>query len=299
MITSSINTSAKQVFKPNIVAGTLARIGGFIPDKVHDYCDLTKTGSMKRAPLYIMLMTIVVGSRYLSARGKDEKREILTRDPLTITSLIFTVPVLKKFTGMFLNKKTGIPISKAEDYDQLTKWFSVENAESFNGIRNGLAGFCRNIKKLGGDVIKDFSILDKNSKNIINDIAKSLGYTKKITNKNIAGLIKKAEKSTIEAVQGNLKKLKEMFIQNEKGMNPLLQKASHLKSITDFGCIAAAILFLGGLLPWFNIQHTKKLYEKKKAENKNLNNDQPKTLPVNNSNMMNKFEKFQKTGQLV
>ena len=96
-------------------------------------------------------------------------------------------------------------------------------------------------------------------------------------NNNIIKLIIKAEKSTDRGVQQKLNSLKTMFI----GENKLLAKASHFKSVTEAGCIAATAFILGGLLPWFNIQYTKKLYEKKNAENKDLSNDKPKTVSIN------------------
>jgi len=296
MITSSINTS-KHAFKPNNFTKALTKFGGLIPDKIQDYCDLTKNGSMKRTPLYLMLLTLVVGSRYISARGPDERREVLTRDPITITTLIYAVPILKKVTGMFLNKKTGIPTSNADSYDQLAKWFSVKNIKAFDkkNIKNGFAGFCINIKRLGGDLLKCFDVLGKEkSKKTLNEIANLVGIKEKVTNKNIIGLIRKAQKSTDKNVKQKLDYLKVKFI----GENKLLTKASHLKSITDFGCIASAIFILGGFLPWFNIQHTKKLYKNKKSENNSLNNEQPKILSTNNSKIINKFEKFQTTGQM-
>lgn len=317
MITSSINNSA-HVFKPNIVTKTLAGIGRYIPDKVSDFCDLTSSASIKRTTQFAILTACVLFARYLQARNDDEKREILTRDTGMVLTAVYAVPILKKIASMFINKKTGIPIAYGEkgilknlnpekgihmaSYTQLAEWLSVKNVKAFDGIKNGFAGFCRNIKKLGGNVPKCFDKLDKNSKNIINNIAKVLGYEKEITNKNIVGLLKIAEKSADKTVQSQLNKLKKLFIHDEKQniINPLLKKAYYLKSVTGAICISATAFILGGLLPWFNIHHTKKLYdEKKKSENNNLNNGQIKTLPVNNLNIMKKFEKFQATGQII
>jgi len=308
---SSINTS-QYAFKPGKIQQSLANMGKHIPDKVHDFCDLTTKASMKRTTQFAVIAVCVLLARFLQARNNDERREILTRDTGMVFTAIYAVPLLKKVASMFINKKTGIPVAYGEkgllkninpekglqmaSYEQLAEWLSVKNVESFNGIKNGFAGFCRNIKKLGGDLTKCFSMLDKNSKDTLNDLAKSLGYQKEITNKNVVGLIRQAQKSTDKNVLQKLDSLKTMFV----GENKLLTNASNLKSVTGASCIAATAFILGGLLPWFNIQHTKKLYEeKKKSENNGLNNEQAKELPVNNSNMMNKFELFQKTGQIV
>ena len=341
MITSSIKTS-KCAFEPNKITKTLAKIGGFIPKPVSDFCDLTPKASMKRTTQFVILAGCVLFGRYIQARNKDEKREILTRDTGMLFTAVYAVPLFKKLASLFINKKTGIPVAHGEkgllkninpekgiqmaSYEQLEGWLSVKNAESFNGIKHGLTGFCANIKGLGGNLMKCFEILNKNSEKTLNDLAKLVGIDEKVTNKNILKVIYNAEKSTDQKIQTALNELKKLFVRNElnsasekaplfrsmtnklkkimgmteEGMNPLLKKASHYKSVTGASCIAATAFILGGLLPWFNIQHTKKLYdEKKKAENNGLNNEQTKTLPINNSNMMNKFELFQKTGQFV
>jgi len=307
---SSIN-NAIHSFKPGKICRTLSGIGRMIPDKVSDFCDLTTNASMKRTTQFAILAACVVLSRYIQARNDDEKREILTRDTGMLFTAVYGVPLFKKVASIFINKRTGIPIAHGEkgilkninpekgiqmaSYEQLSEWLSVNSTKSFDGIKNGFTGFCVNIKKLGGNLIKCLNILDKNSKETIKNIAKSVGINEEVTNKNILKVIYKAEKSTDKGVQDNLNKLKELFVQDKNGMNPLLQKASNLKSATGFTCIAATAFVLGGLLPWFNIHHTKKLYEQNKAKN----NEQPKILPANNSNIINKFELFKKTGQLV
>jgi len=312
--TSSINNS-QYAFKPGKIQQALANFGKHIPDKVHDFCDLTTKASMKRTTQFAILAACVLFARYIQARNKDEKREILTRDTGMLLTAVYAVPLFKKVACMFINKKTGIPVAHGEkgllkninpekgiqmaSYEQLEGWLSVKNAESFNGIKHGLTGFCANIKGLGGNLMKCFEILNKNSEKTLNDLAKLVGIDEKVTNKNILKVIYNAEKSTDQKVQTSLNELKSMFVQNEKGMNPLLKKASRYKSVTGASCIAATAFILGGLLPWFNIQHTKKLYEeKKKAENSGLNNSS-KTLAVNTPNIMKKFEAFQTTGQLV
>jgi hypothetical protein len=303
---SSINNSG-YAFNPNGISKTLARIGEFIPDKVQDFCDLTPTGSLKRTTFFVIAATLVLGARYFQARNKDEKREVLTRDSVAVATAIYAVPLLKKFAGMFINKKIGIPISYGEGgvlknlnpekgikmatFDQLAEWFSVKNVEAFNGIKNGFTGFCENIKNLGGNLMKSFNMLDKNSSNTLNELAKNSGF-KQANNENIIKILEKAEISTNQNTKQKLDSLKAMFV----GENKLVTRASHLKAITEFGCIAATAFLLGGLLPWFNIQHTKKLYEKKKSENNNLNDNSQKTLPINNQNMMEKFKKFQTAG---
>lgn len=276
-VTSSINNT--RAFKPGTITSALSKAGSYIPNKVQDFCDLSSGGSIKRLTFFAIATTLVLGARYFQARNEDEKREVLTRDSVAVATSIFAVPFMKKFAGIFINKKTGIPVAYGEkgfskninpekgvqmaSYEQLAEWFSVKNVESFNGIKNGFAGFCKNIKDLGGDLTKCFSTIDKNSQNNLKELAKALGYKKEITNKNIVGLIRQAQKSTDKDVQQKLDSLKTMFV----GENKLLTRASHFKSVTGISCIAATALLLGILLPWYNIKHTQKLYEEKKSQN--------------------------------
>jgi len=307
---TSIKNNQK-AFNPNIIQRTFSRIGGFIPKDIHDICDLSSKGAMKRVTFMALASIFLLGARYFQSRNADERREVATRDFSAVVTAIYAVPILKKFAGMLINKKTQIPIAYGEkgfwknlnpekgvqlaSTEQLSKWFSVKSATAFDGIKKGFTGFCVNIKKLGGNLMKCFNILDEGSEKILTELAGQLGINKKITNKNILKVIYKAEKSTDTGIQDNLSKLKEMFVQNEKGTNSLLQKASHLKSATEFTCIAATAFLLGGFLPWFNIHHTRSLYKNNKPEN----DKQPKPSPANNSPIMNKFDLFKKTGQLV
>ncbi len=312
MNTPSINN--KLIFNPNPVKKLIAKIGKHIPDKVQDFCDLTTKASPKRLTQFGILAFCVVVGRYMQARDEDEKREILTRDTGMLLTIVYAVPILQKIACLFVNKKTGIPLScgskKLKDninltnekgiqmasYKQLEQWFKISSNESYKNIKHGFAGFCKNIKDLGGNVIKNFEVINKNSRNIINNISKSLGYKKEITNKNIIGLLKIAEKSKDTNVQQNLNILKNMFV----GENKLLTRASHMKSIIATGSIGLTAFTLGGLLPWFNIQYTKHLYEtKQKKEGKAINNTPSKPLSTNNADMIKKFKKFENTGNLT
>lgn len=302
-VTSSVNT-AGSAYKPNAVLKTLSRIGRKIPDCVHDFCDLSSKGSMKRLPCLITLIPFVIGSRYLAARNEDEKREILTRDPLSIISLIYAIPVLRKFASIPVNKITGIPIAQGEkgfltnlnpekgicpaSFKQLKEWFSVESIKDFNEIKGGFTGFCKNIRDLGGDLIKSFNLIDKNAKDKLKKLAEAVGIKEEITNKNILTLFESAQKSEDKTVKTLLKGLQEMFV----GENGLKLRATHLKGVIEFSCIAASAFLLGGLLPWFNIQKIKKLYKNKKQENTEVKVDIQKTS-VSSLSMAEKFKEFQ------
>ena len=111
MITSSIKTS-KCAFEPNKITKTLAKIGGFIPKPVSDFCDLTTKASMKRTTQFAILAACVLFARYIQARNKDEKREILTRDTGMLFTAVYAVPLFKKVASLFINKKTGINFGK-------------------------------------------------------------------------------------------------------------------------------------------------------------------------------------------
>lgn len=298
-------SSINHEYKPNIVLKALSRVGNAIPQPVSDFLDLTSKGSMKRITLIGFAATFLLGVRYWNARNEDEKREVLTRDSGSIVTAVYAVPLLKKLAGALITKITGVPISHGEggfvknlnpekgvhvaSYGTLAEWLSVKNIESFNGIKGGFAGYLRNIKKLGGDVIKGLSTIDENASKTLKEIADALGYKKEITNKNIIGLIITAQNSKDVNIQQKLDTLKKLFV----GDNPFLQKASHLKSVTEFGAIAATAFLLGGFLPWLNIKNTREKYKNGSQESANTIQQPVYKIITNNSSMAERFKQFQ------
>lgn len=287
---------------------------GGIKEKVIDFCDINQKGSISRFAFVSVAATFLLGARYFQARNADEKREVFTRDFSAVVAAVYAIPILRKFIGKYINSQ-GIPIAygkeekstkeekgllntikkywskinpengvKIVSYDQLSDWFSVKSTDEFNKIHKGFTGFCENISKIGGNLAKCFKILGH-----------SEFADKKMDNAKIL--------EEINNLQGDkLITLQKLFVRDEHGMNNLLRKASHSKSLVEAGCIIATAALLGWGLPGFNIWYTRKLYKdgdkkQEKTPPKNItapvNRPQIKTL--NNNSMTEKFKNFQAT----
>ena len=294
----------KSTYRDTGLKTAIAAIGEYVPNPVNDFCELTTKGTMKRFTFMLLAAATLLGGRYFQARNDDERREVFTRDFSAIMAAVYTVPILKKFAGIFINKSVGIPIAHGSpnfwknlnpesgkqiaSYPQLNEWFNFKKS----GIKGGFKAFCRNIQEnLGGNLIKCFKVLG--SGELPKELT-ALANGEKITKENVLGIIEKADEKA-------LKPLQELF--GDK--NNLLKKASRIKSLTEPATIASTAFLLGGFLPWFNIWYTRKLY---KDGGKGKNTIQNNTNPINTQNfatqtkrqkMSEKFQIFHDTGRLV
>jgi len=335
--------------KPGKIKKFVAKTSQKIHEKIYDFCDLTATGSYKRPSFVTIAATFLLGARFFQARNNDERREVFTRDFCAVVAAVYTVPLLKKLAGNILSKKHGIPIVHGENkkitettklkkywqiflqklnpeagkvlvpYHQLENWFSIKKGKTAdeaikvfeNGmIKGGFLGFIENIHNIKGNINTCFKKLGSET---LTTLSKAVGFTEKLdANENIIKMLKKAEDmKTDKNVKTAYDNVKKLFIQDEKGMNPLLRIASNSKSAIEFSAIAITAFILGGFLPWFNIHYTRKIYKDpqsiinkpntanstKSAEGKQIhigNGSSSPSQPNNNNNSVNKnmFEKF-------
>jgi len=320
MNVASVKTAATSLYKPGPVSKAFSRVGNMVSDKVDHFFDFETTTSISREAQFAILALCVLVSRYVQARNKDERREILTRDVGMVITAVYGVPIFKKIVSNLINEKTGLPIAfrptdlkkendkktqaglKMASYDQLREWYSVKKLKDFERIKGKFSGFLRNIEKLGGNVIKTMTLANKNvfDENL-SVIAKRLNFKDRITNHNIVKFIRIAEQSEDSVVKTHMDIIKEGYIHDrDKGIiSPIVKKASHMKSGVGLTCIGLSALLLGGILPWFNIQYTKNVY-KDKDENEKNPQPQPVTqAPVayavssqNSEPSTNRFKEF-------
>lgn len=238
-------------------------------------------------PLRVLIaytLGITLGARVLQARDKDERREVVTRDFIAISTFLFGLPALRKVAAKMLNKKTGYALyhsfsgkvsdllkpekgMQTVDRNNVARWYTT-------GSENGIVGFAKNISKaeLGGNLAKIFSKADDESKAALTTIASELNVanTKEMAkglkvpddNEAFIQMLKDAKESKNPKVQEALSKVVEKMNSKDINVNKVYKYALLCKSIPEivnFGIITG---FLGFLLPWFNIQHTRKLYGK-------------------------------------
>jgi len=302
------NNSAHK-FNPGRISTAITNISSKVPPVIHDFCDLSEKKTMSRKAFFALAFVFLLGARYFQARDADERREVATRDFSAVITAIYAVPVLEKFAGIFINKKTGIPIFHGEtklsknlnpekgvnlaSYWQLREWLSVGKIEEFNNekIKGGFSGFLKNIKNAQGNLMKCFSVLDKDSHKLLDSLGNLTGKGK-ATNENLIDIIESAENN--QNAQAVLNKVKQLFVMDKKtGFNALSQKASNYKSLIKAGSITITSLMLGILLPWFNIKNTRNIHKNKHNLKDTANADK------NNNVMIQNFDKFKKTGMFA
>ncbi len=261
---TSDNADAAPAFK-GCFPSSLTKLG-----KNHlDFCGI----EMPFIALPFFTFGIVLTSRILKARDEVEKREVFTRDAVTISTILFGVPVLNKLFAKFSRSALNVPISLKPDveaknlsqrilspvkkmwnenlasFDRLKHWYQYDGSTSADKDRflNNLI----NIGKKGDD--NSLGKLFRFASRFDKDLKKKLLQT--FHTDNIAELKGKNNASMKTAFQSN----QELFNHLANKENGLLKSARFIKSIPGVANIAIIASMLGIFIPWFNTQTTKKI----------------------------------------
>ena len=244
-------------------------------NKILNYDTLDYATKNINVPMYAwMLMLVVIGSRYIQARDKDEKREILTRDFIGLSGYLFAMPIFSKITAALIEKNTGFLTSFKKGINDIKEnipenkkglWESVKGyilkgkghqLLSYNDIKNTY---------INNEKMSDFAeLIKKNTSDSGNQLYKILSFalgkdgkaqitTEDTSNAGMKKWIEGLEKTDSPI----LNKLKTEF--GEKGS--VLRKAELLKTVPDLAVLAFTVGMLGWFLPWFNIHYTRALYK--------------------------------------
>ena len=212
-----------------------------------------------------VLFGAVLGCRAIFARDKDERREILTRDSITVGTLIFARPPLKKVFAALSKNKTGLALaikpaghkdasifSKVFDYLKPNSGIKVMTSADIvskynvNGYKNGFADVINFIQKEDGNFEK---ILKKNPKfkESVKKAYDSLNPKVKFEDAKAADFI---ETFTNGHKATHTKELDEFYkLMNGKD-NPLVKKAKTINSSFDFVTTLIIVpMLLGVALP--------------------------------------------------
>ncbi len=293
------NFAAKQNNTHNNAGSTPAFKGGL--DKLanfgkhhFDFCGI----EMPFIALPFYTFGIVLTSRILKARDENEKREVFTRDAVTISTILFGVPVLNKLFAKLSRNALNMPISLKPDvknqttaqrilspikniwgedlagFDRLKHWYKYDRSISKENFLKNLEA----IGKKGND--KSLAALFRFASNFFDDKlnntlkkAFEINNISELKNKTNADFIKILTSETSE----NAKAVFNHLAEKENG---LLKAAKIIKSIPGVGNIAIIASMLGIFIPWFNIHRTKKVMAAKLKDSKikniiNNNNNQP------------------------
>ncbi len=217
------------------------------------------------------LYTCALVPRILNARDKTEKREIITRDAIAISTLVFAMKAINGAIGKVAQKKTGIvltsetkplknlnPLQKFVEFIRPTKGVSLLSDEYLKSKLvvsdlDGLKGLLKWLEDNGGDVTK-----------ALTTDAKTNGPLATFTNQLFKDGVKgKKAVDIIKALDEKPKIAEQIIRRLSQDTNPLVQKAKFINSgiIKTLG-LTVVVAVLGVGLPMLNKFLTKKLDEK-------------------------------------
>jgi len=247
----------------SFIQKTVAKIGSFIPKKLSDTFEMTNKGSFDRIPLFLIGLVFVLGARFVKSRDNHERREVLTRDGITVGSTFFAVPIIKNWISRGLDKASKIPTaSDNKKFFSLTD-FSMDNLKNWYSkadiMPEQALSIAKNINERGGNIATAFSKLgDETVKNLKTIAGNDL------SNKNVLETLENAFKST----EGSA--LKTAFNGITKALTPadnaLVKAAQKLKAIPNLASMILATVFLGWGIPAFNIYFTRNKLKKDDAK---------------------------------
>lgn len=244
--------------------GNAVKKDGFL-SKFNKHVEFNDGYDLPYSVFLTVLFGAVLGCRALAARDKDERREILTRDTISVGTLVFARPPLKKAFAMLSKNRTGLALTikpaehkasnlhkKVMDYLKPNSGIKVMTSPdivtkySVKGYKNGFGDVLNFIKKEDGNFEK---ILKKNPefKESVKKAYDSLNPKVAFENAKIDDFI---EAFTNGHKGTHTKELSEFYdLMNGKD-NPLVKKAKSINSNFDFATTFLIVpAMLGFALP--------------------------------------------------
>lgn len=209
--------------------------------------------SMTSASLLALFYGAVIVPRYVQAYDKYDRYEIIRRDLISLTALVFMARALSKGFSQICSKASGFVLNhKPEGFNKLgTKIWNYINPESefatlksdqivakyskVDEFKNGIVDFCEFIDKKGGNINKVLSF-DKTVK----------ANTEKILGKPLKGATYEEIVKGFEKAKGSdaLKSIYEVF---SKPNNPFVKHAKIMNSAFGF---ASTFFLVPALIVW-------------------------------------------------
>lgn len=240
---------------------------------------LDRSGTMSRNLFIMNAFAFLLGTRLITSRDKDEKREILIRDVPSIIIAVVGVPTIQNFISKKMQKspKHGFVFMDIEKNPKLTdlqKWLNKHLGFSFKpkeeklksikysqlkdlyqydeNISSGLEGFSKRLADKGGNVKKIYSVLN------LDKVEKEKLAALKGDNDSFIKELTKDEnnKGLVDSIINELKSDK----------NAALKRAETLKTIPTIVGFATTLGLLGFFIPKLNIYITETINKKRNAE---------------------------------
>lgn len=236
---------------------------------------LSRQGSMARNLFILNAFAFLLGTRIITSRDDDEKREIVIRDIPTIIIAVQGVPFIGEKAAELIQKKSGFaimetgdtkkstgiakwiknkfnrpdkPEMKSVEYSQLEDWY-VYNDKLVSGFK----GFSERLSK-GGNLKKIYSSLNDDVKTLL------AGFSDN-NDEFIKKLFDKSEKS--DSVLAKLEK------EMASDKNNALKQASFMKTSTKLIGFGLTLALIGLFIPKLNIFITETIHKNKKKQCEN------------------------------
>lgn len=280
-----------------------------------------------RGAYYFLMSACVVGPRLLRARDDDEKREILTRDVTTITTILFAMKALQAGMCSVAQRKTGLPLVHDAVKNQnigkrilgylnpeggIMPFTSDEVIARYSRFqdRDSFVKALKTIDKEGGKISKVFNLESKKGERPMYIAAQKL-FGENFLEKSNNELIECAQNSTSKSALEGLEKLigskavgstegVEAGILNNKD-NPITKYARNISARFNTLSLAITAGFLGFGISKINEFITSKRHLNKPGEkiHKKPEIKLPKTEPLQihssiNQNSNNPYSAFMK-----
>lgn len=280
-VTPIINSNARPLSKQGGLRKAFGYIGRKLPDSFTKYTELSNSAGLQRLTFILVAALFVLGVRYVKSRDEHERREVLTRDGITIGATVSAVPFLKKVISTVQDKVTKLPITigsgKLKD---APSYKNLEHAYTkVEELPETLYTFAKNIVDKKGDLSRVFDVLGEDTKAPLEALLKG----KEKTSENILNAIKEATEKTknftVEA-DGLKDAGKKIIDVLSKKDNALVKKINRLKSVPDIAAILLTTGFLGWGIPKFNIWYTGQKF-KKQADKQNAEANVASTAQMN------------------
>ncbi len=275
---NNVNNNIKTQPSFNGTAGLGKRIlSNSLLKKFSDKAEYDKF-SMSLGSMMVVLYGATIVPRYIQATDKHDRREILTRDLLSITSILFASKMLSRGFSKIFSKTSGFALqnkpllhnklterianyTKKDGVDVLNSQELTLKYSKLENYQNGISDFFKFVKEQGGDIRK---ILSYKKGGVKADAEIIVGKNLK------SATIEEVEESFNAAKTSKDAKIKTALANVYKGFedtkNPFVNKAKTMNSAFDF---ASTILLVPGFMIWlekFNEKMTKKAIAKDLAK---------------------------------
>jgi hypothetical protein len=303
-----LNVSSIKAVSPSFTGGAniTSKLGSFIKKsniatKVANKMEYDGL-SMSMTSMMILLYGATIVPRYINATDKYDRREILTRDFLSITSILFAAKALNKSISHAFAKTTGFVLNTIPKKLAGKNWYQKlghylnptdNSVMSYSELEKKYSNFEKYPEKIKGFI--DFVHSQKGSVQKILSKGKVAAITAKaIGEKDAAALKSMSEKDIcaklIEADKKGTDGIKAFYETMKDEKNPLVTKAKTMNSTFDF---ASTCLIVPLFMLWierYNEQKTKKLKAQENAQKANISNSQaPKDMKKENSKVFANF----------